>query len=89
MIEYLDKRLPRSDTKWPDLMPGDALDAASGEVVYRAKERLNGDWEGYIRVTRPRSSRSSRRAPTNTARATTASGCSRASGRCSRGSSRA
>ena len=50
VIEYLDKRLPRADTKWPDLMPGDTLDAASGEVVYRAKERLNGDWEGYIRT---------------------------------------
>ena len=30
-------------------MPGDALDAATGDVVYQAKERMNGDWEGYIR----------------------------------------
>ena len=49
VIEYLDRRLPRSSTTWPELMPGDVLDASSGKV-YKAKERLNGDgYEQYIR----------------------------------------
>jgi UDP-MurNAc hydroxylase len=49
LLEYLDRRLPRSDTFWPELMPGDTLDAATGEVVYQAKERLNGGYESYIK----------------------------------------
>ena len=50
VIEYLDRHLPRSSTTWPELMPGDVLDASSGKVIYKAKERLNGDgYEQYIR----------------------------------------
>ncbi|MBA3261980.1 MAG: MBL fold metallo-hydrolase [Thermoleophilaceae bacterium] len=49
LIEYLDKRLPGSTTKWPEVMPGDTIDAATGDLVYEAKERLNGNWEAYIR----------------------------------------
>jgi UDP-MurNAc hydroxylase len=50
VIEYLDRRLPRSATTWPELMPGDVLDADTGRVSYRAKERLDAEnYEQYVR----------------------------------------
>jgi UDP-MurNAc hydroxylase len=51
LIDYLDKRLPDSPTTWPELMPGDVLDADSGTVVYETKERVHReDYEDYVRA---------------------------------------
>lgn len=50
LIEYLQRRLPDATTAWPELMPGDILDVASGKVVYAGKQRVTEEnFEAYVR----------------------------------------
>lgn len=49
LCRYLDRRLPAAATAWPQLMPGDVLDAADGSVLSRAAERVDeAGFHAYI-----------------------------------------
>lgn len=49
LIQYLNRRLPQSETSWPDLMPGDVLDVDSGSLRHKASERVDDEsFRDYI-----------------------------------------
>jgi UDP-MurNAc hydroxylase len=49
LISYLNQRLKDSPTDWPELMPGDILEAGSGKVVYESPERVDEqNFDSYI-----------------------------------------
>jgi UDP-MurNAc hydroxylase len=51
IIEFLNTRARSSATAWPDMMPGDVLDADSGTMSYAVRERVGeNDHESYIRA---------------------------------------
>jgi UDP-MurNAc hydroxylase len=41
LTRYLDQRFPSASTAWPQLMPGDVLDVATGAVDTAGSERVN------------------------------------------------
>jgi len=41
ITRFLERRLPQSTTSWPELMPGDVLDASAGSVRWDASERVD------------------------------------------------
>jgi len=50
LIQYLQKRLKNTQTQVLEIMPGDALGAASGDIVTQGTERVNEqEFESYIR----------------------------------------
>ncbi|MDR3502844.1 MAG: Rieske 2Fe-2S domain-containing protein [Legionella sp.] len=49
LIEFLNKRCKDSNTQWPELMPGDALDVVTSQWVHLAPNRLN-DAEFYQNI---------------------------------------
>lgn len=49
LIKFLDKRCATMKTQWPEVMPGDVLDASRGEFSYLAPERVNdADFYHYV-----------------------------------------
>lgn len=48
---FLDRRLNGLSTLWPEIMPGDVLDAESGRFVVRAEERVaDANFEPYVKA---------------------------------------
>jgi UDP-MurNAc hydroxylase len=47
---FLEQRVGSQGTSWPDMMPGDIVDAEAGSVVYRSPERVDeSTHERYVR----------------------------------------
>lgn len=50
-FRFLDRRLEGEDARRIEMMPGDVLDAATGDVVERGSERVDeADFEPYVRA---------------------------------------
>lgn len=51
LLQYLEKRLANSGTQLLEIMPGDAINAETGQVVEHGTERVNdAEFESYIRA---------------------------------------
>lgn len=51
LLEFLDRRIKDFSTTWMELMPGDVLDAASGQVVHHTKQRVTEEkYEEAVRA---------------------------------------
>jgi UDP-MurNAc hydroxylase len=51
LLQYLEKRLANGGTRLLEIMPGDAINAETGQVVEQGTERVNdAEFESYIRA---------------------------------------